>query len=334
MFDFSPLAGTAGGTPMVILLAILVLDLVLGFVPQMGHLHPPLPGLRPLIAELERRLNRDKRSEANRIIRGAVLVLLGAVVAAALGWGLWRVAVELPFGIAVEVVVLFLAISQSRALGVMGEVADALQDGDETAARASLTTILPGDHDGRDAFALARVSIEEGARGLLKRMITPAFWYCLAGLPGVLAYGTVRVMAEVLIRKSGKAEAFALASSQLYDALGYLPARLAGAILLLASVFLPGARPGAGIDVLRRHGSRYPGPNGGWQLATAAGVLGLALCSPGGPSGVRRAQGGWIGDGRARANAVDVRRAIYLYGICGLITAALAAGLVLVLLTP
>ncbi len=334
MFDFSPLAGSAGGSPMVILLAILGLDLVLGFVPQMGQLHPPLPGIRPAIAELERRLNRKKRSEANRIIRGAVVALFGVIVAAVLGWVLWRIAIELPFGIAVEVVVLFLAISQSRALGVMSEVADALQDGDGAAARKSLAAISPSDLDGGDEFALARTAIEEGARGLLKRMIAPAFWYCLAGLPGVLVYGTTRVMAEVLIGKGRPAEAFAMASGQLYDVLGYLPARLAGVILILAGMFLPGAKPAAGIDVLRRHADRHPDANGGWQLAPAAGVLGLALCGPGGLSGMRRAESGWIGDGRARANAVDVRRALYLFAICGLITAALAAGLLLVLLTP
>ena len=67
MLDFSPLAGSAGGTPLVVLLAVLILDLVLGFVPQMGQLHPPLPGIRPFFLGLERRLNRERRSEANRL---------------------------------------------------------------------------------------------------------------------------------------------------------------------------------------------------------------------------------------------------------------------------
>ena len=44
MLEFSPLAGSAGGTPLVVLLAVLMLDLVLGLVPQAGrHLPPPLP---------------------------------------------------------------------------------------------------------------------------------------------------------------------------------------------------------------------------------------------------------------------------------------------------
>lgn len=333
MLDFSPLAGSAGGTPLVVLLAVLILDLVLGLVPQVGRrLHPPLPGIRPLFAEIERRLNRQRRSVANRIVRGAVVAAAAAVLAAGLGWGLWRAAIAFPFGIAAEVVVLFLALTQSQVVGAMGAAADRLADQDPAAARAALAAMaagnhgVAGNHGDVDAFGIARMAVEEGARGFLKRQTAPIFWYCLAGLPGVFLYGTTLAMAAVFAARGPQADAFGLAARRFHEVLDYLPARLAGVILLLGGVFLPNAAPAMGVAILRRHAKRYPGPNGGWLLAPLAGVLGLALCGPG---GTRPSQGGWIGDGRARVNPVDIRRAVYLLTVGGLILAAAVAALLL-----
>ncbi len=334
MLDFSPLAVSAGGTPLVVLLAVLILDLVLGFVPQMGQLHPPLPGIRPFFAGFERRLNRERRSEANRIIRGAVVALAALIGAAGLGWGLWRLAITLPFGIAAEVVVLFLALSQSRVIGAMREAADGLQDQDPDAARAALASIVAGNHGDVDVFGVARIAVEQGARGFLERLTTPVFWYCLAGLPGVFLYGATLAMETVFASRGPRAEAFGLAARRFHELLEYLPARLAGVILILGGVFLPNASSAMGVAVLRRHAKRHSGANGGWLLAPLAGVLGLALCGPGGPDGAWRWQGGWIGDGRARVNPVDIRRAIYLLNVGGLILAALVAALLLVKLAP
>ncbi len=327
MLDFSPLAGSAGGTPLVILLVVLVLDLILGLVARMGQLHPPLPGIRPFFTVLEQRLNRERRSEANRIIRGAVVALVAVLLAGGLGWGLWRVAVTLPFGIAAETLVLFLALSQSRVMIALEAVANGLQGQDQAAARASLEAVAVGNNGARDAFGLARAAIEVGAQGFLKRFVAPVFWYCLAGLPGVFIYGVTLTMAMVFESRGPRAEAFGLAACRLHLALDYLPARLAGVILILGSLFLPNAAPAKGLAILRRDAQHFPGPNGGWILAPVAGALGLALCGPGGPGG---ATSEWIGDGRARVNPVDIRRAVYLLRVSGLILAAAVAALILV----
>jgi adenosylcobinamide-phosphate synthase len=327
MFDFSPLAGSAGGTPLMVLLVVLVVDLVLGFVSRMGQLHPPLPGIRFFLAALEQRLNRERRSEANCIIRGAVVALVAALLAGGLGWGLWRVAVILPFGIVAETLVLFLALSQSRALIALAAVADGLQSQDEAGAGAAIASVAAGNNGARDTFGLASAAIEEGAEGFLKRCVAPVFWYCLAGLPGVFIYGVTRAMVMVFESRGPRAEAFGLAACRLQLAFDCLPARLAGVILILGSLFLPNAAPAKGLAVLRRDAQNFPGPNGGWILAPVAGALGLALCGPGGPGG---AGGDWIGDGRARVNPVDIRRAVYLLTVSGLILAAAVAALILV----
>lgn len=329
MLDFSPLAAAAGGTPLVVLLAVLVLDLVLGFVPQMGHLHPPLPGIGGFFRGLERRLNRPNRPAANLSARGAVVAILVLGTAAALGWGLWRVAIMFPFGIAVEAVVLFLALSQSRVTCAMGEARDGLQDGAPEVARAALGTLVPGNHAGLDDFAVARAVIEGGGQGFLCRLVAPAFWYCLAGLPGILVYEAALALTATFTR-GGQGDVFARPARSLREALDYIPARLAALTLILAGLFLPGASPADGIRTLRSHGAHYPGSTGGWIFAPLAGVLGLALIGPNPVTGLGPAAGAWIGDGRARAGAVDIRRAVYLLTVGALIVITAVAGILLV----
>ncbi|HSR56089.1 MAG TPA: cobalamin biosynthesis protein [Alphaproteobacteria bacterium] len=333
MLDFSPLAAAAGGTPLVVLLAVLVVDLVLGFVPQMGHLHPPVPGVHRLLKGLESRLNRPNRSAANRTTRGAVVTVIVLSCAAVAGWGLWRLAVELPFGIVAEVVVLFLALSQSRVISAMGEARDGLQDGDRDVARSALRTVVPGTHAGVDDFAVARALIEAGGQGFLSRLMGPVFWYCLAGLPGIIVYAANRSLVTAFAAGGGDDEPFAFSAQSMQEALDYLPARLAALVLLSAGLFLPGASPADGVKALTRHGGSYPGRTGGWIFAPLAGVLGLALIGPKPAAGPVPAAGAWIGDGRARAGAVDIRRAIYLLAVAALIVITTVAGILLVKLS-
>jgi adenosylcobinamide-phosphate synthase len=329
MLEFSPLSAAAGGTPLAVLLALLVLDLVLGFVPRMGHLHPPLPAPRRLLAGIERRLNRENRSPVNRAVRGAVAAAVVVLIAAGLGWGLWRAALELPFGIAAEAIVLFLALSQARVIGAMAEARDALRHGAPEAARAALGGLVAGGHEGLDGFSVARAMIEQGGMGFLNRLIAPAFWFVLAGLPGAFVYGASLALAAAFAPRSGRGDAFSRAAMGIREALDYIPARLAALILILAGLFLPGASPAGGIRVLRRDGARYPGVNGGWILATLAGLLGLALLGPKGIGVAVPAGDPWIGGGRAQAGAVDIRRAVYLLAVGALIVITAVAGLLL-----
>lgn len=93
--------------------------------------------------------------------------------------------------------------------------------------------------------------------------------------------------------------------------LNILPTPLCGLLLSIASVFAPAGNPLRAFNAMLaaiQGRAASPGP---WMIGAMAGALGLAL---GGP---RRRDGavevdGWIGDGRARAEPVDIGRAIFI----------------------
>jgi len=91
---------------------------------------------------------------------------------------------------------------------------------------------------------------------------------------------------------------------------------------------VPTARPLAALGTVVRQARHYAGPGPGWTVAAAAGALHLCLGGPR-PLAAQKVKTPWLGDGRARATPQDVRRMLFLYAVGGLITAALAAVLLI-----
>jgi adenosylcobinamide-phosphate synthase len=97
-----------------------------------------------------------------------------------------------------------------------------------------------------------------------------------------------------------------------------VPARLAGLLIVLASFFVPTARPTRALAIMLRDASKHRSVNAGWPEGAMAGALDLLLAGP------RQyddevVRDPWIGDGRARATHVDIRRALYVFAVACLI---------------
>ena len=89
---------------------------------------------------------------------------------------------------------------------------------------------------------------------------------------------------------------------------------------------MPTAKPGAAIKTAWRDAGKHRSFNAGWPEAAVAGALGLALAGP------RLYEGDvvpdqWMGDGKARATAKDIRRALYLYAVACLITGGIVGAI-------
>jgi cobalamin biosynthesis protein CobD/CbiB len=85
-------------------------------------------------------------------------------------------------------------------------------------------------------------------------------------------------------------------------------------MMALAALFVPRANPARAIATMVRDSNKHVSPDQGLAIGAMAGAFGLAL--GGGP---------WIGGGRARVIAQDVRSAAYLYAVAALIHAGCVA---------
>lgn len=318
-------------TLLLLLLAALLLD---GLLPDMPWLRRVVPNPRMVIRRLvrffDRRLNRTRRSARARLVRGLLVTMVMVGLAVLVGWLVGWAARRFAYGWLLELALL-VALLGVRATGErMRAVARGVDVGGTETGRAALRPVVGPEVDHLDGHGIARGAIEHGARGFAKAVLGPALWYVLLGITGALIYVTVETMDRVIGYHSPRHAAFGLVAARFDDALSYVPARLAALLLCLAAAFAPTAHPAGALRLMVRDSGRHASPNAGWPVAALAGGLDLALGGPRRRQG-RAAPAPWIGDGRARATARDVRRAIYVYAVACLILATLVALLAITL---
>ncbi|MCH7889096.1 MAG: cobalamin biosynthesis protein CobD [Proteobacteria bacterium] len=317
----------AGPAPLILLLLALLLDAYIGDPPGLWRVAPhPVALMGRAVAGLERRLNRESRGEADRRVRGVLVVLFLTAAGAAVGWAISRTARAVPFGWLAELALVMTLVAQRSLYRHVGAVARALEEGGLAEGRRAVAHIVGRNPANLDRYGVARGAIESCAENLADGVIGPVFWYVLLGLPGLVASKMVNTLDSMIGHRSPRYRAFGAAAARLDDAVNFVPARLSGAIVALAAALVPRANPVAAARTMLRDAGKHRSLNAGWPEAAMAGALGLALAGPRryGDAVVKDA---WLGDGRARATPGDIRRALYLFVVACLINIGLVAAL-------
>jgi adenosylcobinamide-phosphate synthase len=313
-----------------ILLVALIIDAVLGDPRWLyGTLAHPVVMIGRLVDLGERRLNDAQAGEVQRTIRGALLTAGVVLLAAALGWFLAAVLQGLPGAWLVEA----LLASSLIAFRGLYDHANAVAEGlarDLAEGRAAVAHIVGRDPERLDAPSVARAAVESIAENFSDGVVAPAFWYALLGLPGLCAYKAVNTLDSMIGHQSARHLAFGLVAARLDDAANWLPARLAGGLVVLAAAILPSANGRAAWRIMRRDAPRHRSPNAGWQEAAFAGALGLALAGPR-HYHEQAVEDHWMGEGRADLGAADIRAALRLYLVATSLLATALLGLWLLL---
>ena len=315
-----------------LLLGALLLEAALGY-PQalyarIGH---PVTWIGGLIAWLDRSLNREGSGFAARRAAGiaalAVLLAITASVALALA-ALCRLAG--PLGLAPLALLASSLLAQRSLHEHVAAVAEGLERDGLAGGRSAVAMIVGRNPQSLDEAGVARAAIESLAENYSDGVVAPAFWLGLAGLPGIALYKAVNTADSMIGHRTERHLAFGWAAARLDDLVN-LPASRLTALLIVASAALDrDADAGAAWRAVRRDAGRHRSPNAGWPEAAMAGALGLRLAGPRVYGAVTVADG-WMGDGRAEADASDIRRALRLYRRACLLMVGLVAAAALAL---
>jgi len=184
--------------------------------------------------------------------------------------------------------------------------------------RHAVAMIVGRDPDTLDEAGVSRAAIESLAENFSDGVVAPLFWLAVAGLPGILIYKAVNTADSMIGHLSERHSAFGWAAARLDDLVNLPASRLAALWLALAACITPGASASAAWRAVWRDAREHRSPNAGWPEAAMAGSLGLRLAGPRVYHG-EVVDDAWMGDGRAEANAGDIRRALRLYrGACAI----------------
>ena len=320
--------GSGANDALILLLALFIEAMVGDLRPLFRAVPHPVAAFGRLVGALDRRLNRESRSERNRILRGAIVVVVLILLVATLGWAVHLFAREVPYGEVLELAVLVILIAQRGLFDHVRRVGTALREDGIDAGRAAVGHIVGRDVKGLDDHGVCRAAIESCAENFNDGVLAPVFWYALLGLPGLMMYKAVNTMDSMIGYTTPRHHAFGMAAARLDDALNFFPARISGVVIALAALFVPTANAARAFKVMLSDAAKHRSLNAGWPEGAMAGALDLALGGPRSYQG-EGVSDPWIGGGRARANHRDIRRALYMFTVACLINAGLVAGLIL-----
>ncbi|UWQ37561.1 adenosylcobinamide-phosphate synthase CbiB [Leisingera aquaemixtae] len=255
---------------------------------------------------LDRKLNTGSNRRAQGVLAALALVLGGYFAGKLLA---------LP-GALVEILVAAVLIAQRSLTEHVAAVAKGLRSS-LAEGREAVAMIVSRDTAAMSAPQVARSAIESGSENLSDGVIAPAFWFLVAGLPGLIIYKAVNTADSMIGYRNDRYKDFGWAAARLDDLLNLIPARLTGLLIALAGGQLRHWKDIAA-DA-RKHRS----PNAGWPEAAMARALNTALAGPRSYDGEMR-DFPWVhAEGAKSASAETITRSVTLLWKTWAITLAL-----------
>ncbi|MBW4709263.1 adenosylcobinamide-phosphate synthase CbiB [Roseobacter sp. YSTF-M11] len=276
-----------------LLIVAMLLDAVVGEPRWLWRRIPhPAVLMGRLVHLLDARLNDGDNRHARGVAAVLVLVIVGAVLGSVLS-GL---------GSVIECGVAAILLAQRSLVQHVNAVGDGLRMSIQE-GRRMVSRIVSRDVAQMDGTQVARSAIESAAENLSDGVIAPAFWFLVAGLPGLMVYKLVNTADSMIGYRTETYAAFGWAAARLDDLLNLVPARLTAALIALPARCFDWQ--GIYADA-RLHRS----PNAGWPEAAMSRALGIALAGPRAYDGQMREFPFVNAEGRRDLTPVDIDASI------------------------
>lgn len=180
-------------------------------------------------------------------------------------------------GTAGSLVIIFIASTTLALRGLIVSVLEVFRSTSLDEARQKLSMIVGRDTESLDEDGVYRASIETLAENTSDGVIAPLLYLAIGGLPLAMAYKSINTLDSMVGYKNDKYIEFGWASARLDDAANYIPARLTGLLIVLASLFIGKASAPSAMRIMLRDGNKHSSPNSGIPEAAMAGALGVML---------------------------------------------------------
>jgi len=252
----------------------LMVNLIVGDPPSRFH---PVALMGKLIGWGKDRA--PKKGPAKRFTYRMITVLIGAA-ACTVPIVLLLMGIR-PLGAPVYVPVAGLLLSCSFSIsGLLRSarlVETALRAGDLPCARRLVGWhLVSRDTRTLDETLVAAAVVESVAENVTDSVVSPLLCFLVAGVPGAWAYRFLNTCDSMVGYRDSGHEYLGKFAARMDDVLNWLPARLTGLLIVLASWITGGNARGAWQTMWVQHG-RTTSPNAGWPMSAMAGALGVTL---------------------------------------------------------
>ena len=170
--------------------------------------------------------------------------------------------------------------------------------------RARVAMIVGRDPETLDENGVVRAAVESAAENWSDGVVAPAFWFLVAGLPGIVACKMINTADSMIGHRNERYARFGWAAARLDDLMNLIPARLSGLLICMI-----GGRRKA-LKVMWRDAGKHKSPNAGWPESAMAATLGIAIAGPRVYDGVTTDDPFLNNEGRHDLTEVDIRDAM------------------------
>lgn len=323
---------------MMILTAGLLLDALFGDPVWLYHpvrmIGKLITGLEWLLDRLFRVSGEREADQKRKLFAGGLLVLGTVVFSVAVPAGILYLADHIHHGLYLLLSCFFcyqLLAMRSLKVESMKVYTALLQEG-LAAGRKAVSMIVGRDTEALTEEGVIKATVETIAENTSDGVIAPLLYMTLLGVPGGFFYKAVNTMDSMVGYKNDKYLYFGRFAAKLDDVVNFLPARLSGVLMVLASG-LSGFDRANAWKIFRRDRKNHASPNSAQTEAVMAGALRIQLAGDAWYFG-KLYQKPTIGDDLRPVEYEDIRRAnrlLYATALLSLLIFSLVKILILTL---
>ena len=252
-----------------------ILDLIFGDPHWLPH---PICLIGNLISFLDKRLRNPELSPNSLLLRGALMVLivlfLSFTVPAVILYATYMVHPLLAF--AIETIMCYQIFATKCLRDESMNVYYELVKGDIVEARVKLSWIVGRDTKELDAEEVTKGAVETVAENTADGIIAPMLYMFIGGAPLAFLYKGINTMDSMVGYKNDKYLYFGRCAAKLDDVANFIPARITGLVMIVASFIAGYNGPGAW-KIFWRDRYNHLSPNSAMTESVAAGALNIQL---------------------------------------------------------
>ena len=244
-----------------------VLDLIFGDPQNVVH---PVQVIGKIISAGEKVLLRKKY----KFLAGAVLNIFTVSIMYTLMYLISKSVKISVFFMIIEIYLMYTIFSINSLAREGNRVYRILKEGDIEKARKNLSYLVSRDTETMDEKMIIRSTMETISENTVDGIVAPMFYMFLGGMPLAMAYKAINTLDSMVGYKNEKYMDFGKFSAKVDDAANFIPARITGILIVLASMIL-GYDYKNSLKIFIRDRKNHSSPNSGHAEAGVAGALGV-----------------------------------------------------------
>jgi adenosylcobinamide-phosphate synthase len=295
------------------------LDLIFG---DPGWLFHPVQGIGWLISRTEKILRKKfPKTPGYEIFAGGLMTLIVVSITWFVCFSILYIAAKIHQAAAVllEILMIYQIMAAKCLKTESMKVYDALREGDLEKSRKMISYLVGRDTKNLNEEEIVKAAVETVAENTTDGVIAPLFFIAIGGAPLGMAYKAVNTLDSMVGYRNEKYLYFGRISAKTDDIVNFIPARIAGVLMVFAAFLLRYDGKSAWRIFLRDRNAHLS-PNSAQTEAACAGALGIQLGGTHDYFG-KPVEKPAIGDNQKKAdkeNIKDANRMLYMTGFLGI----------------